>query len=75
MENEYQIYQNIFKNFSDKVIISAVHGLHLLKHFDYIYMFKDSKVIAEGNFSMLLEDENFKVLWENYKTEHEENNN
>jgi len=71
VENEFQIYQNIFRNFSDKVIISAVHGLHLLRHFDYIYMFKDSRIIAEGNLSALLEDENFRILWRNYEAEKE----
>ncbi len=69
VENELQIYQNIFAAFKDKVVISAVHSLHLLRYFDYVYMFKDSRLIAEGNFSMLLEDENFKVLWESYDDE------
>ena len=69
VENELQIYQNIFNVFNDKVIISAVHSLHLLKNFDYVYMFKDSRIIAEGNFPVMLEDENFKVLWQSYNTQ------
>jgi ABC-type multidrug transport system fused ATPase/permease subunit len=69
VENEMQIYQNIFREFSDRVIISAVHNLHLLKYFDYIYMFKDGQVIAEGTFTRMLEDENFKSLWQNYDLE------
>ncbi|MBU2028619.1 ABC transporter ATP-binding protein/permease [Patescibacteria group bacterium] len=69
VENEMQIYQNIFVAFNNKTIISAVHSLHLLRYFDYVYMFKDSRLIAEGNFSMLLEDENFKTLWESYDRE------
>ena len=69
VENELQIYQNIFQAFDNRVIISAVHSLHLLKYFDYVYMFKDSQVIAEGSFNMLLEDENFKTLWQNYDME------
>ncbi|HLM84214.1 MAG TPA: ABC transporter ATP-binding protein [Candidatus Bathyarchaeia archaeon] len=67
--NESEIYENIFKNFKDKTIISAIHSLHLLKNFDYIYMFKDSRIIAEGTFHEILEDENFKVLWQNYNAE------
>lgn len=69
VENEVQIYQNIFNAFDDKVVISAVHSLHLLQHFDYVYMFKDSQIIGEGTFNMLLNDENFKVLWRNYSVE------
>lgn len=69
VENELQIYQNIFKAFPNKVVVSAIHSLHLLRHFDYIYMFKDSQLVAEGSFSLMLEDDNFKVLWENYSME------
>lgn len=69
VENELKIYQNIFNAFRDKAIISAVHSLHLLKNFDYVYMFKDSRIIAEGSFPMMLEDENFKVLWQSYNAE------
>lgn len=69
VENELKIYQNIFEAFDDKVIISAVHSLHLLRNFDYVYMFKESRLIAEGDFTTLLNDENFKVLWESYSQE------
>lgn len=75
VENELKIYQNIFANFQDKVIISAIHSLHLLRYFDYVYMFKDSKLIAEGSFPVMLEDENFKVLWESYNLESRSNDN
>lgn len=71
VENELKIYQNIFEAFNDKVIISAVHSLHLLRNFDYVYMFKESRLIAEGDFTTLLNDENFKVLWESYSVENE----
>jgi ABC-type multidrug transport system fused ATPase/permease subunit len=74
IENELRIYQNIFSAFSDRTIISAVHSLHLLRNFDYVYMFKDGRIIAGGNFTTLLEDENFKILWESYNTESEKNN-
>jgi ATP-binding cassette, subfamily B, bacterial len=73
VENEVGIYQNIFNAFKNKVIISAIHSLHLLKNFDYVYMFKDSRIIAEGTFHEMLEDENFKILWQNYDAEIEKN--
>lgn len=69
VENELQIYQNIFNALNNKIIISAIHSLHLLKYFDYVYMFKDSRIIAEGSFPVLLEDENFKILWQSYNAE------
>jgi len=72
VENELQIYQNIFQAFKDKVIISAVHSLHLLRYFDYVYMFKEGRLITEGNFKQLLGDENFKVLWESYSQENKQ---
>lgn len=69
VENEHLIYKNIFRAFSDKVIISAVHSLHLLAYFDYVYMFKDGRMIAEGDFKSMLKDENFNGLWQTYNTE------
>lgn len=65
-ENELLIYKTIFAKFSDKIIISSIHRLHLLRYFDYIYYFKDGKIVAEGNFTTMLTDENFKKLWEDY---------
>lgn len=65
--NELKIYQNIFKAFPDKTIISSIHRLHLLPLFDTIYMFKDGKIIASGNLDQLLaQSGEFKDLWEKY---------
>jgi ATP-binding cassette, subfamily B, bacterial len=68
-ENEINIYKNTFERLKEKTIISSVHRLHLLRYFDYIYYFKDGKILTEGTFRMLLEDEKFKALWENYKND------
>lgn len=65
-ENELNIYKNIFEHYKDKTIISAIHRLHLLRYFDYIYFFEKGKIIAEGNFNTLLNDEKFRTLWNNY---------
>lgn len=70
IENELKIYQNIFTNFKDKTIVSAIHSLHLLRSFDYIYMLKDGVVVAEGDFVTLLKNENFAVVWESYNKDH-----
>ena len=68
-ENEIKIYERIFEKLKKKTIISSVHRLHLLRYFDYIYYFKDGKLLTEGTFRTLLEDENFKALWEKYKSD------
>ncbi|HHX58931.1 MAG TPA: ABC transporter ATP-binding protein [Candidatus Moranbacteria bacterium] len=65
-ENELAIYQGIFREFPEKTIISAVHRLHLLKEFDYIYFFHQGKIIAEGTFMTMLQNEEFQKLWRSY---------
>ena len=65
-ENEQKIYKNIFDNYKDKTILSAIHRLHLLPQFDYIYMFQDGKIISEGTFHTLLKDKYFSKIWEKY---------
>ena len=65
-QNEVAIYENIFKRFKNKTIIAAFHRLNLLQYFDYIYYFENGKIAAQGKFSELLKDKNFKIIWENY---------
>ncbi len=36
------------EQFPDKCIVSAVHKLHLLDMFDYVYIFDDGKIVDEG---------------------------
>lgn len=68
MKNEALIYQNIFKAFTDKTVISSIHRLHLLHLFDVIYFFKDGKIIASGSFQELLTfSPPFQALWEKYQ--------
>jgi len=68
-ENELKIYQNIFAEYKNKSIISSIHRLHLLKYFDYIYFFDNGKIITEGTFKTLLEEREFKILWDAYINE------
>lgn len=53
--NEIKIYDNIFREFNDKTIISSIHRLHLLRKFDYIYVFDKGRIIAEGTLNDLKE--------------------
>jgi ABC-type multidrug transport system fused ATPase/permease subunit len=62
---EARIYENLFSEFSNKVIISSIHRLHLLAHFDYIYILDAGKIIDEGSFEDLLQrSARFRTMWE-----------
>ncbi len=63
-KTEVQIYRRLFEEFSDKAILSALHRLHLLPQFDYIYVMDQGKVIEEGTFEELMENSLvFKDMW------------
>lgn len=63
-KTELKIYHQLFQEFSDKVIVSSLHRLHLLKHFDYIYVMEKGDIVAEGKLESLLQgSEHFKELW------------
>ncbi len=67
LKNETAIYDNIFREFKDKTIISSIHKLHLLPMFDMIYFFKNGKIKAEGTFDRLLEtSEEFRDIWKRH---------
>ncbi len=67
--NEMHIYENIFKQFKQKAIISSIHRLHLLPLFDRIYVFERGKVIASGSFTELLDhSQAFQKIWEKYNS-------
>lgn len=61
---EAEIYKNIFHAFDDKVIISSIHRLHLLRKFDYVYLLENGRIIDEGTFRDLYKDSfPFHQLW------------
>ena len=71
VKNELLIYQNIFKAFKEKTIISSVHRLHLLSLFDTIYYFRNGTIIYSGTFDQLLrESKSFQNLWRKYSKRH-----
>lgn len=47
------IYDELFKTFSTKAVVSSLHRLHLLTHFDYIYVLRNGAIIEEGSFEDL----------------------
>ena len=61
---ELQIYNKLFKSFSDKAIISSLHRLHLLSLFDYVYIMDKGRIVDEGKFQDLKATSPiFKELW------------
>ena len=68
-KTELRIYERMFEEFKDKVVISALHRLHLLKQFDYIYVLDKGEIIAEGNLTSFLNDSPvFRELWQHQET-------
>lgn len=62
---ERMIYRSLLDAFEGKTIISSLHRLHLLTHFDYVYIMKDGSVIDEGTFEHLRRYSLvFKEMWE-----------
>lgn len=63
-KTELKIYERVFAEFKDKAVVSALHRLHLLKLFDYIYVMESGSIVAEGSLEYLLHNSNvFAELW------------
>ncbi|HWV67738.1 ABC transporter ATP-binding protein [Chitinophaga sp.] len=68
-KTEAMIYEKMFQAFSNKAIISAMHRLHLLPQFDYIYVLDQGRIVSEGSFHYLRANSAaFQELWK-----HQEN--
>ncbi len=58
--NESKIYDNLFKKYKGKTVISSLHKLNLLNKFDYIYLFDGGKIVAEGTLKEMKKNSKFK---------------
>lgn len=66
-KNERMIYENIFREFKGKTIISSIHRLHLLPLFSRIYLFEKGVIKTSGSFDELLEHSpEFQEMWQKY---------
>ncbi|MDD5055422.1 MAG: ABC transporter ATP-binding protein [Candidatus Peribacteraceae bacterium] len=54
--NERAIYENLFRRFADRCIVSSIHKLHLLPMFEYVYVFTEGKITAEGTPEELMKE-------------------
>ena len=67
-KNELEIYEDIFKIFKDKTLVSSIHRLHLLPLFDKIYLFHKGKIIDSGSYNELKKSSKlFKKMLDKYK--------
>lgn len=65
IETEISVYDNIFRCFEKKTIISTIHRLHLLSRFDRVYYFEEGRIIGSGTLKELLSScGKFRRLWE-----------
>jgi ATP-binding cassette subfamily B protein len=63
-KTEALIYRCLFQAFSDKAMVSALHRLHLLHSFDYIYVLEKGRVVGEGTLEQLRAgSREFQELW------------
>jgi ATP-binding cassette subfamily B protein len=63
-KTEVEIYEKMFAEFKDKVIVSSLHRLYLLSYFDYVYVLRDGRIVDEGTFSYLKNNSPvFQDLW------------
>ncbi len=66
-ENEAHIYEDIFTEYKDKIILASIHKMNLLKYFDRIVMFEEGRIVDEGTFDELLEGNvKFRGEWESF---------
>ncbi len=63
-KTENQIYEKLFEEYNNKVIVSSLHRLYMLTHFDYIYVLQHGSIVDQGTYSELLSKSLiFQELW------------
>jgi ATP-binding cassette, subfamily B, bacterial len=61
---ESKIYERLFTAYADKAVVSALHRLHLLPRFDYIYLMENGAIVDEGTFAYLSKHSvRFREMW------------
>jgi ATP-binding cassette subfamily B protein len=63
-KTESQIYEKLFEEYKDKVVVSSLHRLYMLTHFDYVYVLHHGSIVDEGTFEELkLKSRTFQKMW------------
>ncbi|WP_066495534.1 ABC transporter ATP-binding protein [Abyssisolibacter fermentans] len=69
---ELTIFRRLFEILSEKCVVSVLHRLHLVRLFDYVYVLKEGRIVEEGTFEHLRENNGeFTRLWNKYLAEEE----
>ncbi len=69
-KTEALIYQRLFEAFAGKAMVSALHRLHLLPAFDYVYVLERGRIVAEGSLPTLRRQSTvFQELWQHQEIE------
>lgn len=69
---EMLIFKRLFERLAGKCVVSVLHRLHLVRYFDYVYVFKQGTIVEEGTFDDLcLANGEFTRLWTTYLAEEE----
>jgi ABC-type bacteriocin/lantibiotic exporter with double-glycine peptidase domain len=64
---EAEVYANLFSALGDACIVSSIHRLHLLEHFDRVVLMADGQILSVGAVAELLERApQFRELWRRY---------
>jgi ATP-binding cassette, subfamily B, bacterial len=67
---EQQIFRRLLQTFAERCIVVALHRLHLVRQFDYVYVLKEGRVVEEGTFAELCgQCGEFARLWAIYQAE------
>lgn len=63
-KTEIRIYEKLFEECKGKAVVSSLHRLYLLSHFDYVYVLQNGNIVDKGTFSQLkLSSRIFQELW------------
>ena len=70
---ELIIFQRLFAMLTDQCVVSALHRLHLVRLFDYVYVMKEGQIVEEGTFDELCHNGGeFSRLWANFEAKQRE---
>ena len=68
-KTEAKIFSHLFDTFRNQAVVAAIHRLHLLPQFDYIYVLERGRIAAEGTFDELVNRSPlFQELWRHQDT-------
>lgn len=64
---ELAIYDGLLNEFPNACVVSAVHRLHLLKHFDRVVLMAEGRRVDSGTLDeLLVRQPAFQAMWRNY---------